>query len=465
VREKSIQLPDKFKANFISQFGQLEFDALLMSFESNSPSSIRLHPTKGTGLYPDSKAIPWYSELGRYLSPRPQYVLDPLYHAGAYYSQEASSMVFNKFLKDLEQPVRALDLCAAPGGKSSLLYDELPAGSLLVSNELVGKRNMVLQENLTKWGTRNVIITRAGVDDFNNFKECFDIILIDAPCSGEGMFRKDEYAVSQWSPALVKQCSVIQKNLLTMAWELLAPGGRLIYSTCTFESAENFDPLVELYAEYSSEMLPVYLNENDAKKWDLTTVEIPVSDSKPFLGYYCFMHKVQGEGQYLSCIQKDGDDDIADHKPLKKKVLSKFNPKVNFVNEGIQDLLFTYLDRVVHTDTVFINLFEHLIGQMENYKAGTHIGTIIRQDLIPDIALILDNLESKNSEYLDLNLSEALQYLQRKSPENLELGSNKWLILRHSNINIGWGKVVNGRLNVHYPSDWKIRKQLSFEEY
>ena len=240
-----------------------EAEAFFAALDSPAPVSIRRNPNKpgiGTTVMdlPTNKSVPW-CPLGTYLAERPSFTNDPVFHAGGYYVQEASSM-FLWQLKPLlgESPVRALDLCASPGGKSTLLTNILPEGSVLVSNEVIHHRANILAENMIKWGYSTGIVTEADPDRLKSAGETFDFILVDAPCSGEGMFRKDEAARSEWSLQNVELCARRQQRILSAAWEMLQPGGLLAYSTCTFNTLENEDNLAFLINTFGAE--PVALD-------------------------------------------------------------------------------------------------------------------------------------------------------------------------------------------------------------
>ena len=206
-----------------------------------APVSIRINRLKSRGRSVAGTAVnvPWCGD-GRYLPQRPDFTFDPLLHAGCYYVQEASSMFVHHVLRSLvSTPVLMLDMCAAPGGKSTAAASALPEGSILMSNEPVRARANILAENMMKWGSPDVIVTNNYPRDYVRSGLDFDVILCDVPCSGEGMFRKDEGAVEEWSPQNVDACSRLQREIVADAWQCLRPGGLLIYSTCTFNATEN----------------------------------------------------------------------------------------------------------------------------------------------------------------------------------------------------------------------------------
>lgn len=260
-------------------------------------AAIRLNPFKGCSG-PEGEKVPW-SPFGRFLHDRPNFTLDPLFHAGCYYVQDSSAMfaghIFRKLLSG-EQGVKVLDLCAAPGGKTTDLAASLRAvyGDffLLVSNEVMKARASVLSDNVALWGDPNVVVTSVDPAAFGRFGGFFDIILADVPCSGEGMFRKDPRAREEWSPALVELCAARQKRILADAWPSLKQGGSLIYSTCTYEDSENDDNLSWAAAELGGDII---LPEDEFRS---SGVEVTRCGSLLRDGV------VPGEGQWVGALRK-----------------------------------------------------------------------------------------------------------------------------------------------------------------
>ncbi|MEX2233333.1 MAG: RsmB/NOP family class I SAM-dependent RNA methyltransferase, partial [Cyclobacteriaceae bacterium] len=248
-------LPVKFEESIHRKLGGA-LPGFLKSLQEPPPVSIRIHPVKSQHQIADER-VPW-SKYGEYLPTRPQFTLDPLFHAGSYYVQEASSMFLEQALKqsvNLDQSLNVLDLCAAPGGKSTHLLSLLNRDSLLVSNEAIRSRASILSENIQKWGYPNTIVTNNDPADFRKLKGFFDVIVIDAPCSGEGLFRKNPDAMDEWSPENVQLCAGRQKRILSDAWDSLRENGVLIYCTCTYNESENEDNLRWLQENYSVEFL------------------------------------------------------------------------------------------------------------------------------------------------------------------------------------------------------------------
>ena len=265
--------------------------------------SIRINPSKidlkEWEVVLSDGVVPW-CEYGFYLTHRPPFTFDPLLHAGAYYVQESSSMFLHHVLRQyVTEPVAMLDLCAAPGGKSTLARSVLPEGSRLVSNEPMRGRAQVLEENVTKWGYPDHIVTNRYPKDFRKSKQQFDVILTDVPCSGEGMFRKDEGVIAEWSLQKVEQCQRLQREIVSDAWECLVPGGLLIYSTCTFNTLENEENIKWILENFDAEVLPVHTEA----EWNIQGSILP-----DFIApiYRFIPGLTRGEGLFMAVIRKRG---------------------------------------------------------------------------------------------------------------------------------------------------------------
>ena len=242
-----------------------EYEKLEAALQADVPVSIRINRGKGTKI-PAVSRVGW-SDTGYYLPERLTFTFDPLFHAGAYYVQEASSMFLEQAIRTyVDEPVRCLDLCAAPGGKSTHLLSLLPEGSMLVSNEVIRSRSYILAENLTKWGNPNSIVINNDPEEIGALTHLFDVIVTDVPCSGEGMFRKDVDSTGEWSVANVNLCASRQRRIIHDIWNALKPGGLLVYSTCTVLSRENSGVVrafLDDHPEFSAETLPIGIPEDE----------------------------------------------------------------------------------------------------------------------------------------------------------------------------------------------------------
>ena len=285
--------------------GEERFNSYLEAFEEEAPVSIRLNPRTQRGQSPCVLAasdVPWCEE-GYYLEGRPQFTFDPIFHAGCYYVQEAASMFITHVLRELSNlsPLNALDMCAAPGGKSTAMLSVLPEGSTLVSNEPIPTRAQILLENITKWGAKNCIVTNNYPRDFKKAKTKFDLILCDVPCSGEGMFRKDPATISEWSMQNLEKCWRLQREIVADAWECLNPGGILIYSTCTFNTKENEENVRWMMEEYDAEPIDIPIDPS----WHITGSLLDGFDAP----VYRFIPGItRSEGLFVCVLKKRGED-------------------------------------------------------------------------------------------------------------------------------------------------------------
>lgn len=294
-------LPSEFIERTRQLMGEAECTALCRALQADEPVSIRTNTGKNAPAPPQAHPVPW-TDNGFYLNRRPAFTFDPLFHAGFYYVQEAASMFIAQAVRRyVNRPVVMLDLCAAPGGKSTLVRNCLPQGSLLVANEVMRARSQVLAENLIKWGNPEVIVTNNDPADFSRLEERFDVILTDVPCSGEGMFRKDDRAISEWSSEGVELCWKRQRRIVADIWPCLKQGGILIYSTCTFNREENEDNVAWIASTLGAEVLPVDTETEWGITGNLTGEDFPV--------YRFLPHHTSGEGLFVAVLRKKPDSE------------------------------------------------------------------------------------------------------------------------------------------------------------
>ena len=326
-----MQLPEDFIHETRLLMGDERFSRFLEAFNHDAPTSIRLNPLKLLTLtgsdtkhleFVKGQSVPWCKE-GYYLEGRPQFTFDPLFHAGCYYVQEASSMFIThalRYLNPSSTPMKVLDLCAAPGGKSTALRSMLPQNSMLVSNEPMANRAQILLENITKWGWPNCIVTNNYPRDFRKSKLKFDLILCDVPCSGEGMFRKDPATISEWSTQNVDKCWKLQRDIVEDAWQCLQPGGTLIYSTCTFNTKENEENIRWMIDTLEAEPIVIPVEP----EWNITGSLLKGFDAP----VYRFIPGItRGEGLFLCVLRKQGDFTPAPNKSLSLKILKADLPE------------------------------------------------------------------------------------------------------------------------------------------
>lgn len=439
-----------FEVQMQSILEEKDWNLLVQALQSPSPVSIRHNPFKGgidiTGL----EAVPW-SKGGYYLPERPSFTLDPTFHAGAYYVQEASSMFVGQAVQQLfssQEAIRALDLCAAPGGKSTDLLSNLPNGSLLVANEVIRSRYNILQQNIIKWGQSNVVCTNHDSRDFSQLNSFFDLILVDAPCSGEGLFRKDHKARDEWSINNVQLCTGRQKRILADAVELLAPGGYLLYSTCTYNRSENEDNAQWLEAEFGLKPINLKLDE----EWNIEAREI---------GYQFYPHRLKGEGFYLAVLQKQ--EGARYHYPKRLTPLKSVSKSIQQELEGwvkqaeqqyfIKDEKQNAISMIPQTLEQNIMAISHAL---KRFRIGTELGHLKRKDFIPSHELALSNMLGDTPPRVSLSLPEALKYLKKETfqAENMPQG---WMLACYKGFPLGWAKGLKQRVNNYFPKGWRIR--------
>ncbi len=443
---------------------QAQLGAAFPTFETAlvgaTPVSIRINPGKNAFDPSGLERVPWCAE-GFYLPERPSFTLDPLFQAGAYYVQEASSMLLHEALKqtvNLTRPLRVLDLCAAPGGKSTLLASALHPDSLLICNEVIRSRVAVLRENVDKWGYPNVVVSHHDPDDMSNLSGFFDVVVVDAPCSGEGLFRKDPDAVQEWSEANVQLCSARQKRILAAAAPLLDQGGILVFSTCTYNDAENLDNLRYLSGT-GFQNRPLNL----PPEWNV--VERTVGDA---IGYQCYPHQVRGEGFFISVFQKTGFTSAVKLDARTFRSIRALRPRETAsAAKWLRDSTnFSFWEKpngdVMALPKVLEKQFLFLDVALRNKGFGLEIGQFKGQDFIPSHALALSTAVNPNLPAIALSKENALRYFKK---ENLLLGepAKGWLLAQYNGLNLGWVKGVGNRVNNYLPKDWRIR--MDIKEY
>ena len=294
------QLPIDFTDMARRTMGEERFDSYLKAFETDAPVSIRLNPEKAKELTADGERVPWCRNA-YYLPQRPNFTYDPLLHAGCYYVQEAGSMFLDTVMQQWvpDAPVVMIDFCAAPGGKSLLARTALAAGSVMFSNEPMRNRANILAENVEKWGYADHFVTNNFPRDYRRAKMIADVVLCDVPCSGEGMFRKDEATIREWSMQNVEKCARLQREIVADAWSCLADGGLFIYSTCTFNTHEDEENIQWMMDELGAEVLPVKVDA----AWNITGSLLD-GFSQPVFRFIPGISK--GEGLFLCVLRKGG---------------------------------------------------------------------------------------------------------------------------------------------------------------
>lgn len=444
-----------FPAAFIEQCQKLlpgpDAEQLLSSLEEIPPVSLRLHPLKGNNLFSEAERVPWCPQ-GRYLTERPAFSLDPLLHAGAYYVQEAGSMFLEQAFSSLQLPENpvVLDLSAAPGGKTTHLLSLLQGKGLLLSNEPIASRVNPLIENSVKWGYPNQIITQNDPADFSKSGLLFDAIVLDAPCSGEGMFRKDPQSVAHWSPEHVQHCALRQKRILEDIWPCLKTGGFLIYSTCTFNRSENEEILNMLVEKREAVMLalpPILHNAN------------PNTQNTSFARFW--PHLVKSEGFSLGLVQKTSGPEIKVKASARQRI-SRLKSVPAEIPVLKKDHLL-WFDPYPNTASVFPELFFEFAEQVKNTLRIRHMGTqmcefkgkdlIFSHELSMSIYLNKDGLPVH-----EMSLPEAQNFLRKTQAHEVQR-EERFILSNYEHRPLGWLKKAGHRWNNLYPTEWRLRLQ------
>jgi NOL1/NOP2/sun family putative RNA methylase len=398
--------------------------------------------------------VPW-STHGYYLKQRPSFTSDPLFHAGAYYVQEASSMFLEQAIRqtcDLAQSLRVLDLCAAPGGKSTLIQSMISEQSLLVSNEVIKPRANILVENITKWGAANVIVTNNDPDHFKRLPGFFDLIVVDAPCSGSGLFRKDPDAIDEWSSANVALCSQRQQRILADVFDSLKPGGVLIYSTCSYSATEDEDISDWITEHLAADSLRLKVEQS----WQIVETN---SEKTNAYGYRFYPDKVKGEGFFIAAFKKQGEQILSkDTKPKTRlPVLSKTEEAVvnNYILCAGEYNFIKWKEAVLAFPAALADSFLLLQSSLYFKKAGVKMGTIIRNEFLPDHEWALSTIAAGGFQKIEVDHETALQYLRRKDIE-IKSDITGWTTLTYQGISLGLIKILPSRINNYYPKEWRI---------
>ncbi len=422
------------------------------------PVSIRLNESKiknaeaffqGSDMQV-SRQVPWCASA-YYLHERPKFTLDPSLHAGAYYVQEASSMFLHYLVGHLtkkEKEISILDLCAAPGGKTSLL-SSLPQVGLIVANEIIRSRVSILYENMVKWGDSKIIISNSDPVQCRKLGGYFDVLVVDAPCSGSGLFRKDINAIKEWSIDNVLHCAERQKRILADALPALKENGILVYSTCSYSTAENEEVMDWLMNHISLEPLEVDIPES----WGI----VKTLSSSGGIGYRFFPGKLEGEG-FFTCAFR-----LMEYNA--EEALDEFEPDLLSKHEKILLDGWLSLDNPLHyvkaenevyiiPDDIYVH-YTRLKNLLNIRKAGIHAGSLAHGKFVPEHELALSDLLNVEAASLTVDHEQALVYL-RKQSFTAESGEKGWFIVRYRGLSLGLIKHLGNRTNNYYPAAWRI---------
>jgi 16S rRNA C967 or C1407 C5-methylase (RsmB/RsmF family)/NOL1/NOP2/fmu family ribosome biogenesis protein len=447
------EFPVEFVMRMRRELGEVSCEKLLESLNAEAPVSIRLNPIKVNRELSFAR-VPW-CDSGYYLPHRPAFTYDPRFHAGAYYVQEASSMFLERVIKSfIKTQVTCLDLCAAPGGKSTHLQSLLPAGSLLVSNESNTFRCNVLLENNLKWGYPNVIITNSGADELGRLAQLFDVILADMPCSGEGMFRKDLSSRELWSESLVRERALLQRRLIKDSWSSLKPGGLLIYSTCTFNHTENEENVSYIVSSMGASLERVEGVEGEPYAYDSALGPV----------YRFYPHEVKGEGFFMAILRKPDERIIPIRRDRMLRKPSFRTPReiTPWLRGSASPRTYIPFGRDISVlDSVHSDSYLRLSSTLRIISAGLPLGCYTGNRTKPSAALAMSVLYNRGIfPELELSYLDAIHYLQRDAIA-WPIGSPRSTVLvTYKGYPLGFVNAISRHANNLYPKEWRIRRRL-----
>lgn len=467
-----MNLPAPFVARMQQLLGKEDYQHFCKALQEDTPVSVRMNQAKCSVEPKEGRAVAWCSS-GYYLPQRPTFTFDPLFHAGVYYVQEASSMFIEQAMRTyVDHPVVMLDLCAAPGGKSTLCRSVLPEGSFLVANEVMRNRSQILAENLIKWGDAGVAVTSNDPADFASLGPVFDVMLTDVPCSGEGMFRKDQVAIDEWSLANVDLCSQRQRRILADVWSSLKPGGLLIYSTCTYNIEENEENVAWIARQLGADVLPLDVPQEWNVTGNLAGTDFPV--------YRFLPHRTVGEGLFMAILRKheDGETCVTQGVEVRKKKDKKGKggkgkEKKPAVPEQVKQWLqhseqWQWLDEEEVLRAVpqaYAELYQSLRSNLKVLHAGVTVAELKGKDWNPHHSLAMSSaLDSTRFPVAEISYEQAIAYL-RKEVIVLSSDTPKGVVLlQYEGLPLGFVKNIGNRANNLYPQEWRIRSGYLPEE-
>ncbi len=453
-------LPESFVSRVLEELGPDEGAALCRALDTPSPTSVRLNPDKGAKA-PSAERVPW-SEWGYYLPERPLFTLDPAFHAGAYYVQEASSQFVGRLLRgEGLQGGRILDLCAAPGGKTTLYASVAGPDGCVVANEVDRRRVQVLADNVRKWGLGNVAVTTDTPDRFGALEGWFDVVAADAPCSGEGMFRKMPEAREAWSEGEVVSCAARQLDILKAAWPALKPGGLLIYSTCTFNHAED-ESVAERFSEWAGEELEPVDAEPLPEEWGIVAGE-----AGAFSTFRFFPHRAKGEGFFAAVARKRAEGpSVRPSRPAKgrRSVLQAVEKReavelVRWCAEPDRMHFYRAGELLYGCRRGRAAEIEFLSQRLNVIYAGVALGQLFKGVLKPDGALAFwTGLKDDVLPVAELDGEEALRYLRKADlpADRFAEGMNR---VTWQGFSLGFAKRIGNRVNNLYPNSLRIQNK------
>lgn len=446
-------LPDEFVTRMTGLLGQAEAEVFFAAL-SEPPSVALRHNRLKPAPLPDGwkgQPVPWLPAAVRLLE-RPVFTLEPAFHAGGWYVQEAASMAIAQWLPVSSGPLRILDLCAAPGGKATLLIDAAPAGSVVVANEAIRGRAGQLVETAIRWGHSHLIVTQNDPRDFAALAGAFDVVLVDAPCSGEGLWRRRPQGIKDFSQGQIEHCAARQARILEDALPLVRAGGRLIYSTCTWAEEENEERISALTKANAGRFAP--LPAPQLKDWGWVE-----TDEGGFPAYRAYPHRVAGEGLFVAALQVlDGPEAEPPRarKPARDKQPAPPPELAVFHDKG--GCLKTTGDVWRWQPETARQWLEEWGALLRIEKAGVTLGTVKGRDFVPDHEWALSGDAPQFFPAMEIDRETALRYLKKEAIDVSE--AKGFFSVRHSGLALGWIKSLGNRSNNLLPKSWRILRDL-----
>lgn len=446
----NLSLPNAL-INSFSEITEIDEQAFIEAHQQQAVISVRLNPDKPSNVFSNFEEVPWCKN-GKYLPERPNFTHDPLLHAGCYYVQEASSMFLSHVLQqvvDFDKQLLALDACAAPGGKSTLLASLLNDQSLLIANEVISSRASILTENLNKWGRMNTWVTQNDPKLFTPLQALFDILLVDAPCSGSGLFRKKPDFAKDWNMDMVRLCAERQKRILHDLMPTLQQGGVFVYMTCSFCEEENEDMIDYIQNQFQLTSLQIQIPES----WGIVETQ---SKQTHGYGYRFFPHLLKGEGFFLACFVKGNHTANVE---MKSQIAASKKTSSLALLEKYMDthnkMALVQNDYVMVIHAAHEPYLKSLSSQLKLIKKGIFAGKMMRDALIPEHELAMYAFLKRDLPFVELDFENAIRYLKK---ENIQIESQQkgWTLVRYQNHNLGWIKNLGNRVNNYYPSHYRI---------
>ena len=471
-----IALPKAFEESTKPLFGEARYAQFCEALRQAPQATIRLNPFKITNdnLATDKNFghIAWCDE-GRALPHRPDFTFDPLLHAGVYYVQESSSMFIHHVVKHLiDSPVVALDLCAAPGGKTTTLRAALPKGSVIVANEPIKVRASILSENVQKQGHPDMVVTNNYPRDFRKANLTFDFILADVPCSGEGMFRKDPQAIQEWTPQNVDKCAALQRSIIKDIWPCLKPGGLLVYSTCTYNEHEDEENIQWIIDQLGAQLINIPVNPSwhvtNALGTGLSAVNGREEDERLLPVCRFIPGFTPGEGIFMAALRKQGDEE-APRRKKERQVAARTQQSAyaKVASQWLQEDVASDNSSwsVVETPTIvraiptrWLPLYEKASKALHVVHAGVGLGVPKGKSLVPAASLALSAALNRSAfTQVEIGWEQAIHYLRKEAISLSPDTPQGIVLLTYRGQAIGFCKNIGNRANNLYPQEWKIK--------